>query len=97
MPDTSIVDAKAQLPNLIRQAESGEPVHLTRRGKRVAVILSESEFGRLSAAAGTRLGYLDFLADWRERLTQEGCESLTEQEIANLRSNDLGRDFSFDA
>jgi len=96
MPDTSIVDAKARLPSLVQRAEAGEPVHITRRGKRVAVILSEQEFSRLTAAQPMRTGYLDFLADWRKRSQAEGCEPLTDQEVASLRSKETGRDFSWD-
>ncbi|WP_295388206.1 type II toxin-antitoxin system Phd/YefM family antitoxin [uncultured Thiodictyon sp.] len=95
MSDTSIVNAKAWLPSLVQRAEAGEPVHITRRGKRVAVILSEREFNRLNAIPPKPSGYLDFLADWRKRLQAEGCESLTDQEVASLRSRETGRDFSW--
>ena len=47
MAETSIADAKDQLTRLIYQAERGEPVHITRRGKPVAVLLSEDEYVRL--------------------------------------------------
>ncbi len=47
MSETSIADAKAHLTRLIHQAESGEAVHITRRGKPVAVLVSESEYARL--------------------------------------------------
>jgi prevent-host-death family protein len=96
MTDTSIVDAKARLPSLVQRAEAGESVHITRRGKRVAVILSEQEFNRLTAAPAMPTRYLDFLDGWRKRSQSEGCEPLTEQEVANLRSRDAGRDFSWD-
>ena len=96
MPDTSIVNAKARLPSLVQRAEAGEPVHITRRGKRVAVILSEREFSRLTAASPKAAGYLDFLAGWRKRSQAEGCDPLTDQEVANLRSEDTGRDFFWD-
>jgi prevent-host-death family protein len=96
MPDTSIVHAKARLPSLVQRAEAGETVHITRRGKRVAVILSEREFNRLTAGPPKRAGYLDFLADWRKRSQAEGCEALTDQEVASLRSTETGRDFSWD-
>lgn len=95
MPDTSIVNAKARLPSLVQQAEAGEPVHITRRGKRVAVILSEREFNRLTGAPPKRTGYLDFLSGWRKRSQAEGCEPLTDQEVASLRSQETGRDFSW--
>lgn len=95
MPDISMIDAKARLPSLIRQAEAGEPVHLTRRGKRVAVIVSESQFAQIATTEAKHSGYTDFLADWRKRLMQEGCEPLTDQEITSLRPRDLGCDFAF--
>ncbi|WP_333831623.1 type II toxin-antitoxin system Phd/YefM family antitoxin [Rubrimonas sp.] len=37
--EISLTEAKAQLTELVRRAESGEAVYLTRRGKRVAQIL----------------------------------------------------------
>ncbi len=43
----SIADAKTQFPRLVHQAERGEAVHITRRGKSVAVLLSEHEYARL--------------------------------------------------
>jgi prevent-host-death family protein len=50
MTETSIADAKTQLTRLIHQAERGEAVHITRRGKPVAVLLSEAEYSRLQRA-----------------------------------------------
>ena len=47
MPEASIAEAKSQLTRLISQAELGEAVHITRRGKPVAVLVSESEYARL--------------------------------------------------
>jgi len=73
MPDTSIVNAKARLPSLVQRAESGEPVHITRRGKRVAVILSETGIQSPYCGAAKRAGYLDFLAGWRKRSRQTGA------------------------
>lgn len=43
----SIAAARAQLPTLIDQAESGAHVELTRRGQPVAVLVSTQEFERL--------------------------------------------------
>lgn len=43
----SIADARISLPSIIDQAEAGEPVELTRRGKPVAVVVSLREFERL--------------------------------------------------
>jgi len=47
MSETSIAEAKTQLARFIHQAERGEVIHITRRGKPVAVLLSEHEYTRL--------------------------------------------------
>ncbi|WP_437681530.1 type II toxin-antitoxin system Phd/YefM family antitoxin [Sorangium sp. So ce131] len=43
----SVAEARAQLPSIIEQAEAGEAVEITRRGRPVAVVLSREEFERL--------------------------------------------------
>jgi prevent-host-death family protein len=43
----SVAEARAHLPSIIEQAEAGEAVELTRRGRPVAVVLSLEEFARL--------------------------------------------------
>jgi prevent-host-death family protein len=43
----SIADARADLPSIVDQAEAGQEIELTRRGKPVAVILSLRELQRL--------------------------------------------------
>jgi len=46
----SIADARANLPSIVDQAESGQAIELTRRGKPVAVIVSLRELERLRGA-----------------------------------------------
>jgi prevent-host-death family protein len=36
------------LPDLVREAESGKPVEITRRGESVAILLGRKEYERLS-------------------------------------------------
>jgi len=43
----SIAQARDQLSQIVHTAEQGVPIHLTRYGKPVAVILSQQEFTRL--------------------------------------------------
>jgi prevent-host-death family protein len=43
----SIADARANLPSIVDEAESGQAIELTRRGKPVAVIVSLRELERL--------------------------------------------------
>ena len=49
MTQCSVAVAKDSLTRLIREAEAGEPVHITRRGREVAVLVSKEEFDRLNA------------------------------------------------
>lgn len=44
----SIAQARNSLPGLVHAVEDGPPVELTRRGQPVAVLVSISEFDRLS-------------------------------------------------
>ena len=46
----SIAEARAQLPSIVDQAEAGQEIELTRRGKPIAVVVSLREFARLSNA-----------------------------------------------
>ena len=45
----SIADAKNHFSELIREAEEGKAVKITKRGKTVAVLLSEAEYTRRQA------------------------------------------------
>lgn len=45
----SIAEARNQLPRLVREAESGKAVELTRRGEAVAVLIGRREYERLAA------------------------------------------------
>jgi prevent-host-death family protein len=48
MNNYSIAEAKNNLSHLVHKVEEGKPVHITRRGKSVAVLLSEDEFLRMN-------------------------------------------------
>ena len=45
----SIADARDHLTALVRSAEEGHPVELTRRGKLVAVLVSSQEYEKLTS------------------------------------------------
>jgi prevent-host-death family protein len=47
----SIAEARSNLPQLVRQAESGEPIELTRRGESVAVLIGRKDYERLATRA----------------------------------------------
>ena len=44
----SIAAARSNLPQLVRRAESGESIELTRRGESVAVLIGRKEYERLT-------------------------------------------------
>ncbi len=47
----SIAQAKDQLPKLVHEAEGGSLVEITRRGRRVAVLLSTDAYAQLAEIA----------------------------------------------
>ncbi len=58
----SIAEARSNLPTIVDQAEAGQNIELTRRGKPVAVVVSLSEFARLRGErAGFGQAYKHFL------------------------------------
>lgn len=83
----SVAEARANLPSIIEQAEAGETVELTRRGRRVAVVLSVEEFERLRSER-PRFGdaYREFLK--RFSLDEVGLER---DFAASLRDRSPGR------
>lgn len=82
MDDVSIADAKAQFAQLVSQAEHGKPVRITRRGRAVAVLISQDEFDRMAAARGN---WLEFSQDWRKQFDAAGLPFFEERELAGLR------------
>ncbi|WP_443097654.1 type II toxin-antitoxin system Phd/YefM family antitoxin [Treponema succinifaciens] len=71
MRRASIYDARNNLSNFVKIAESGEPVELTRYDKPVAVIISYEEYEKESPKNKT-----SWLSEWREEykdvLSDEG-------------------------
>jgi prevent-host-death family protein len=45
----SIADARSNLPKLVRDAEAGKTVELTRRGEPVAVLIGRKHYERLTS------------------------------------------------
>jgi prevent-host-death family protein len=82
----SITEARASLPAIIDQAEAGQTIELTRRGKPVAAVVSVRELARLRGAAGGT-----FVAAYRRFLEKHDLEKegLEEGFAASLR--DKGR------
>jgi prevent-host-death family protein len=83
----SLAEARASLPAIIDQAEAGQVVELTRRGKPVAVILSFQELERLR---GERHHFRDAYRAFLEHhpVAQVGTEP---DFAASLRDKNAGR------
>ncbi len=87
MPEFSIAQAKAQFAHLVQQAEAGQAVRITRRGRPVAVVLSGAEYERLSAAPATRDSLFDFTTRLRLEAMAAGQSLMGEADLAGLRDN----------
>jgi len=96
MKETSIREAKSRLTSLIHEAERGRAVRLTRRGKPVAVLVSDRQYERMKAASAPRRDFLRFLQGWRREMIAKGLPFLSESELADVRDRAPGREFSFD-
>lgn len=96
MRESTIRDARNTLTALIREAEKGKPVRLTRHGKAVAVLISEKEYERLSARSAKKDPW-EFLREWRAQLPED-FQGITDAEVDSWRdkSPDGGRKFSWD-
>lgn len=55
-------DAQTQFSLVVKAALNGTPQHITRRGKRAVVVLSETAFDALQQSTKPeRLGFIDYL------------------------------------
>ena len=81
--------ARDHLPALIRDAESGDTIQLTRRGQPVAVLLSNEEYARLRQGHQEN-GFFEALLDFRQnhRLDRDDADA---GEWDNLRDRSTGR------
>ena len=86
----SIAEARARLPAIIDQAEAGQEIEVTRRGKPVAAVVSVRELARLRGAGGS------FAAAYRAFLDQHALDEvgLDEDFAASLRDRGTGRNVS---
>jgi prevent-host-death family protein len=95
MREVTIRDTKARLAHWVRMAEKGTSVRLTRRGKPVAVLMSEREYERLKAAGAPRRDFLHFLQGWRREMIAKGLPLAAGAEIEAMRDPRPARKFSF--
>ena len=93
MTEVSIAEARDTLTRLIQRAEAGEPVHITRRGKPVAVLVSEEDYAKMQASPAQQQSLAEWLEEWRAGMIRDGIPLLTDEEIEVMtdRSDSLDR------
>ncbi len=94
MAQVSVADAKNRLTRLIHEVEAGETIHVTRRGKPVAVIISEQAFELLQKGE-VKQNFWQAIREMRSDPNFEPVD-LSEQEIGAWRDKSFGREFSWE-
>ena len=85
----SIAEARKNLPKLVREAESGKTVELTRHGQRVAVVIGQNEYERLVSRSQK------FSRAWDAFRREVDLEELNidpDEVFADVRDQSPGRD-----
>ena len=88
----SIADARTNLPGLVREAESGRAVELTRRGKPVAVMIGFREYERLTSA---HRGFAEAYDEFRRGVDLESLDLDPGELFAETRDRNRGREIDF--
>ena len=85
----SIAEARRNLPSLIREAERGKAVELTRRGEPVAVLVGHRMFARLTAG---RRGFADAYREFVQRVDLAKVGLDPDALFDGVRASTPGRD-----
>lgn len=84
----SIAEARHDLAALVRKLEEKRQIHITRRGKTVAVLLSIQEYQRLTAE---RIGFWEAYTKFRSEVNPQALQ--IDVDIFNgSRSREPGRE-----
>jgi prevent-host-death family protein len=84
----SVAEARQDFARLIRSAERGKAIEITRRGEPVAVLLSATEY---LALTGERPLFVESLNRLRKRLDVEDL-GIGDEEFEGLRDESPGRE-----
>jgi prevent-host-death family protein len=84
----SIAEARSNLPSLVREAESGKSVELTRRGQPVAVLIGRREYVRL---ASRQLRFSETYADFTRDINLKELAINPRKVFAGVRDEARGR------
>jgi prevent-host-death family protein len=86
----SIAEARDNFPSVVHEAEKGTQVELTRRGKRVAVLVGVEDFERLSKK---KPGFWEAYQEFRR--TADLAEIDPDEIFRDVRDQSPGRDFNW--
>jgi len=84
----SVAEARQNFARLIKRAQQGRPIEITRRGESVAVLLSAAEYLMLK---GERPSFAAAIGRVRERLGVDALE-IGDEEFNGLREKSPGRE-----
>ena len=87
----SVAEARQNFARLIRRAQQGKAIEITRRGEPVAVLLSASAYLSLT---GERPSFVEAIDQVRKRLDVNEL-GIGDEEFARLREESQGREVSF--
>lgn len=87
----SVAEARQNFARLIKRAQQGRAIEITRRGEPVAVLLSAAEYLVLT---GERPSFVEAIDRIRDRLGVEGL-GIGDEELDGLRDESPGREVSF--
>ena len=90
--DYSVSEAKDSLPQLIREAEAGQEVRVTRRGLPVAVLLSAQKYDELK---GGRPSFTERYQAFRRELERDAVDLDPDEVFAGVRDKSPGREFTW--
>jgi len=85
----SIAEARANLPQLVRKAESGKAVELTRRGEGVAVLIGRRQYERLVSRSRR---FSEAWDDFRRNADLAGLDIDPDRVFAGVRDDMPGRE-----
>jgi len=85
----SISEARSNLPKLVREAEGGKAVELTRRGEAVAVLVGCRQYERL---IGRHRSFFDAYEEFKRDVGLAELAIDPDELFAGTRDNTRGRD-----
>ena len=88
----SITEARRNLPRLVREAEHGKTVELTRRGETVAVLVGRRKFERLAAG---RRSFAGAYREFKKTVDLEKLDLDPDEIFADARDTSPGRQVRF--